>query len=71
MIDRTTFDLRMAGHTTVTARANASGWQHQGQPKSRAIRAMLAAALVSLAARLDAATLAERQDAALSPVSAT
>ena len=57
MIDRTSLDLRIAEHTTVTARINARDWQHQGQPKSQAMRTMLAAALVFLAARLAPASL--------------
>ena len=52
MIERTTFDLRMAEHTTTTARINACDWQRQGQPKVQVIRAALAAALIALAARL-------------------
>jgi hypothetical protein len=53
MIDRTTFDLRIADHSATTARINGSDWQRQGAPKHRAIRATLAAALIALAARLD------------------
>jgi hypothetical protein len=61
MIDRTTFDLRIAEHTATTARINGGDWQ-RGKRKHRAIRATLAAALVSLAARLDPARHApERQ----------
>ena len=52
MIDRTTFDLRIAEHTTTTAAINAREWRQQSTPKRRAIRTALAAALVALAARL-------------------
>ena len=52
MIDRTTFDVRIAEHTTTTTAINASDWRRQETPKRRAIRAALAAALVGLAARL-------------------
>lgn len=52
MIDRTTFDLRLAEHTVTTASINRSGWQRQGGHKHRAIRAALASALVALAVRL-------------------
>ena len=68
MIDRTSLDLRMAEHSMTTARINARDWQQQAAPKRRAVRSALAAALVALAARLDAtATLARREDAALAP----
>ena len=67
MIDLTSLDLRMADHTTTTARINARDWQHQGTPQQRPIRAALAAALVALAARLDATALRARQDAATLP----
>jgi hypothetical protein len=36
MIDRTTFDLRIADHGTLTAQANRDGWQH---PEARTHRA--------------------------------
>ena len=52
MIERTTFDLRLADHATTTARINDNNWQRQGEPKRRALRPVLAAALVALAARL-------------------
>ena len=52
MIDRTTFDLRMAEHTATTARINQGDWQRQGEPKGRTIRAVLAGVLIALAARL-------------------
>ena len=52
MIDRTTFDLRLADHTTATARINDSDWQRQGEPQRRALRPVLATALIALAARL-------------------
>ena len=51
MIDRTSFDLRIAEHNATTARVNQSEWRH-GQPARRPIRAALANALVALAARL-------------------
>ena len=55
MIERTTFDLRIAEQQQTAARINAADWQHQGEPRRRAIRATVAAALVALAARLDSA----------------
>jgi hypothetical protein len=55
MIERTTFDLRIADHTTATARINASDWQRQAKPKRRVVRTAFATALVALAARLDPA----------------
>ena len=65
MIERTTFDLRIAEHTSTAARINASDWQRQGPPKAQAVRAALAAALVALAARLDPARrVPERQGSA-------
>lgn len=56
MIERTTFDLRIAEHNTTTARINQSEWRH-GPPARRPIRAALAKALVSLATRLDPARI--------------
>ena len=56
MIDRTNFDLRIADHSTTTARINESEWRHN-QPARRPIRIALASLLVSLAARLDPARL--------------
>ena len=47
MIDRTTFDLRIADHGTTTARIERQGWQRQGE--GRSFRATVAAALISLA----------------------
>ena len=55
MFDRITLNLRMADHATTTARSNATDWQRQGEPKRRALRPVLATALVALAARLDPA----------------
>jgi hypothetical protein len=55
MIDRTTFDLRVAEHTTTTAGINRTDWQRQGEIRPSAIRSGVAAALVALAARLDPA----------------
>jgi hypothetical protein len=52
MIDRTTFDLRLADHAATTARINAGDWRRQGAPQRQALRPVLAAALVALAARL-------------------
>jgi hypothetical protein len=63
MIDRTSLDLRIAEHTTTTARINRTDWQ-QHQPVRRPLRAAVANALVTLAARLDPATGAARQPAA-------
>ena len=57
MIERTTFDLRLADHATTTTRINDSDWQRQGKPKRRAVRSMLAATLVALAARLAPASV--------------
>ena len=56
MIDRTTLDLRLADHTTTTARINARDWQRQAKPQRRVVRTAFATALVALAARLDPAT---------------
>ena len=61
MFDRTSLDLRLAEHRTITVRINASEWQREGQPPRRVIRAALAAALVVLAARLDPARPAPRR----------
>ncbi len=63
MIDRTTFDLRIAEHSTTTARVNSTDWQH-GQPARRPVRSVLATALVSLAARLDRAHISRRRSVA-------
>jgi hypothetical protein len=52
MIDRTTFDLRIAAHDAATATINRTDWRRRGGPESSAIRATLAAALVALAVRL-------------------
>ena len=41
MIDRTTFDLRIAEHSTTTARSNRFDWQHS-QPTRRPIRTLAA-----------------------------
>ena len=62
MIDRTTLDLRIAEHNTMTARVNAREWQRQGQAMRPPMRAMLAAALVALAARIDATEPLARRD---------
>jgi hypothetical protein len=63
MIDRTTFDLRIAEHSTTTARVNSTDWQH-GQPARRPVRRVLAIALVSLAARLDPARIPHQRSVA-------
>ena len=55
MIERTTFDLRIAEHAAMTAKCNTSDWQRQSQPKSQAVRSTLASLLVALAARLSPA----------------
>ncbi len=55
MIDRTSLDLRLAEHRAATTRIDGVAWQRQGATEPPAIRAMLAAALVALAARLDPA----------------
>ena len=52
MIERTTFDLRLADHAATTARINDGDWRRQGESKTRALRLVLAVALVALAARL-------------------
>ena len=57
MIERTTFDLRLADHATTTARINDGEWRPQGAPQRRALRSVLAAALVALAARLAPASV--------------
>jgi hypothetical protein len=62
MIDRTTFDLRIAEHSATTARANDTEWQHN-QPTRRPIRTLIANALVTLATRLDPTSAATRQPA--------
>jgi hypothetical protein len=57
MIERTTFDLRLADHAATTARINDGDWRRQGESKPRTLRPVLAAALVALAARLDPASV--------------
>ena len=52
MIERTTFDLRLAEHRATTARIEASGWQRQRDTPRRPERASVAAALAALGARL-------------------
>ncbi len=52
MIERTTFDLRIAEHGAIAARIDTSDWRHQGQSPRRPLRAALAATLVALAGRL-------------------
>ena len=51
MIDRTTFDLRMAEHQTATACINDSAWR-QSEACHRPLRGAMATALVALATRL-------------------
>jgi hypothetical protein len=58
MIDRTTFDLRLAEHRAATARVDASGWRSRAGTPPRPARAALAAARAALAARLDRASRA-------------
>ncbi|MGN6756727.1 MAG: hypothetical protein ACTHMJ_10115 [Thermomicrobiales bacterium] len=69
MMDRTTFDLRIAEHNATVARVNTSEWQH-GQPTRRPIRAALASILVTLAARLDPVQTAPLQSRAAGPLAA-
>ena len=64
MIDRTTFDLRIAEHRSTTARAEQRAWQSQGATPAGATRAALANALLRLAARLDPALELPRRGAA-------
>ena len=52
MIDRTTFDLRIAEHRGAVARTNEQAWQTQVTRPVRATRAALARVLVALATRL-------------------
>jgi hypothetical protein len=60
MIDRTTFDLRIAEHATGVARINGAAWRQEGETR-RSIRALAASALVALARRLDTAVSPARQ----------
>ena len=55
MIDRTTFDLRLAEHQATMARIEVRGWQHQGGTPRQPARTALAAAMAALGARLDRA----------------
>ncbi len=52
MIDRTTFDLRIAQHGTTTASVERHEWKRQGHAGHAALRTLLAGVLVSLATRL-------------------
>lgn len=52
MIDRTTFDLRIAQHRGAVARTNEYAWERQAIAPVRPARVALAAALVALAVRL-------------------
>jgi hypothetical protein len=55
MIDRTTFDLRLAEHRAAMSRINNSEWKRQGAACRRPVRRAAAATLGALAARLDPA----------------
>jgi hypothetical protein len=57
MIDRTTFDLRIAEHQGAVAQANRHEWQFQGTMPFRSLCGALAQALIVLASRLDPAVL--------------
>lgn len=57
MIDRTTFDLRIAEHGTATARVERHEWKRPVATPRHAVRARLAQAMVTLAARLDRAAI--------------
>ena len=52
MLDRTTFDLRIAEHHTTTAQINRQGWQQHGHTDHCHGHAASASVLVALAARL-------------------
>ena len=52
MIERTTFDLRLAEHQATTARIGASGWQRQHGGDGRPGRMAITAVLVALGVRL-------------------
>ena len=67
MIDRTALDLRIAEHSTMTARINGQEWQRQGRIARPTLRAGLAALMIALAARLEPGTLPARQDGAMLP----
>jgi hypothetical protein len=70
MLDRTTFDLRIAEHQAIVTRTNRRGWTEVAgaMPQAtRAARAVLAATLMALARQLDPAVGRDRtsgQDAA-------
>ena len=60
MIDRTTFDLRLAEHAAMATRANRRGGMEgtgAARRATRVTRKALAAALVALARRLDPAAM--------------
>lgn len=68
MIDRTTFDLRLAEHHATTTRINAGDWRRPGVARRRSALAAVAAALIALAARLDPTPRrTSRGDAPLAP----
>ena len=52
MIERTTFDLRLADHRATTARIDAWGWRCQPDAPRHQARAGVVAALRALVARL-------------------
>jgi hypothetical protein len=67
MIDRTTFDLRLAEHRATTARIDASGWQRQRVTPRNPTSAALAAVRAALSARLDWAVRAAAHGANRQP----
>ena len=67
MIDRTTFDLRIAAHQATTARIGRQEWQRQGPPTRSPLRRTVAAVLMTLAVRIDPRTVLARQDATTLP----
>ena len=60
MIDRSTFDLRIAEHRRATARANARDWQRQAHIEQPIDRVRVFAAIAALGKRLNRAHSAAR-----------
>ncbi len=52
MIDHTDLDIRYAAHAARVGRVNREGWKRPTATSGRALRAMLATALIGLAERL-------------------
>jgi hypothetical protein len=67
MIDRTELDLRLDAHARMARAMNGKGWKDTVVLPLPRPRTALATMLLRLAARLDATTLTQRQDAALAP----